>query len=427
MTPIATPHEVAALTPKNSPVVSEPALPSDPHLRAIADDVLARLRYSFANAAAAAPGRGAQGSLDRAFASFVATQSPRAQAHHKQVAAALLSAPSAHGTFGRYASVSPRAYRTIGSDAIVNQVARLSVDRAALRPALEGIGSMLGMIPIAPLPPGHGGGGPDPDPDGGEPGGSKPGGSKPGGSTPGGIVVRPRHDEALGLEFKKLRLFVRKVVCVRETSGVLEGADEISMGGTATDAKAQTSIVSEFVVSTNFVDGNVPAISFSPGTVDVATSDVEFGDSKVFATWDLQTNPVGFPYVYSAVIALSEKDGGGFAQFLKDLYDKVRVMLEAAVSVAAGAAIGAALGSAFGPLGVVVGAIVGAFVDWLIGLFRNDDDYLGAKAVTIALNSTKKSYYDTAGLTSAVGAWQGLTFTTDGAYAVGMSFRVFPG
>ena len=80
------------------------------------------------------------------------------------------------------------------------------------------------------------------------------------------------------------------------------------MGGTVTDPFGKSAIVNQFVVFADADEGEAPA---------------KFGWSRVFATWDIATKPVGFPYVYSAVIALCEKDDGGFYQFLKDLWNMV--------------------------------------------------------------------------------------------------------
>ena len=90
------------------------------------------------------------------------------------------------------------------------------------------------------------------------------------------------------MAFKNLKLFIKWVKCVEETDEV--GDDEVYMGGTATDPSAATTLVPEFKVSADFDEDDV----------------VEYGFSKVFHTWPLQTKKEGFPYVYGAVIALAD-------------------------------------------------------------------------------------------------------------------------
>src|SRR5262245_58730796 len=109
----------------------------------------------------------------------------------------------------------------------------------------------------------------------------------------------------------------------------------------------------------NFVDphGNTHFVDQFQVSDDFDTDEkVTFGMSKAFATWDLVTAGSGFPYVYGAVIAMAEKDDGGFYAFLKDLWEKVGSQVKTAIAGAIGAAIGGAIGNV---LGAVVGAIVG--------------------------------------------------------------------
>jgi hypothetical protein len=220
-----------------------------------------------------------------------------------------------------------------------------------------------------------------------------------------GIVIKLDPDLIGGLAFKKMRLFIRSVKCIEETSEI--GSDEINLGGTVTDPFGNTSVVQQFEVSDDFDEGE----------------SVNYGTSKVFATWDLVTKTPGFPYVYAGVIAMAEKDDGGFYKFLNELWK----MVEDKVKTAVGAAIGAAIGGAIGNvLGAVVGAIVGALVGWLISLFDNADDIVAVKPLLMTLASCKKSYYDWAQLTSANGWTTTMHFKGDGGhYAVTASFKIF--
>ena len=151
-----------------------------------------------------------------------------------------------------------------------------------------------------------------------------------------------------------------------------------------------------------------------------------FGFGKVFATWDLATDPVGFPYVYPAVISLADKDDGGFYKFLTDLWDQVRDKVLAAVKEAVAGAIGAAEIGAV--LGTIASACVAAIIAWIIDLFSgtNVDDIIGVKAAYITLGACTKSYYDWAQLTMPEGYYDTLHLKDDGYYRVGYSFKVFP-
>ena len=132
--PVETPH-----------VVVDPALPSDPQLRTIADDVIANIRYSLA--AVAAEGQpGAKGQLDQAFRAFVARQKPATRQRLRERAHAKLTSPPAlmKTHFGRYASVSPDEYPTVGSDGLVARVGKLSVDSEAVRKGVTKVRLTIG-------------------------------------------------------------------------------------------------------------------------------------------------------------------------------------------------------------------------------------------------------------------------------------------
>src|SRR5262245_32343276 len=176
----------------------KPAMPKDPNLRAIAQDVAAKLRYSFI-AAAAEDKASASGSLDKLFRSFIAGRSAAARAGCRKQAQALLSAtaPIREREFGRYAAVSAQQYRTIGSDKIVGKVGKLNVQKEPTKAALLKLNtSILGNGFKAP-----------------------------------NSFISP--DLLAGLEFKTMTLFIRGVRCLEETDEV--GSDEINIGGAATD------------------------------------------------------------------------------------------------------------------------------------------------------------------------------------------------
>lgn len=162
---------------------------------------------------------------------------------------------------------------------------------------------------------------------------------------------------------KNLFFKVHSVKCVDETNPEWPGSDEIAMGGIALSDSKQESIINEIFVGGNFDDGDVK----------------NYNPAKVLKQFPF-TSAGTFPKSYAVFLALSEKDGGGFAQFIKKLYDAIKDKLQA-VFTAVGGAIGAAVGSAIGgtvggPLGILVGAaigfILGALVEWIVGLIQDD-------------------------------------------------------
>lgn len=362
-----------------SPIFIDPPLPSDPALRAVIDDVLAKFRYAFSAAAAAEEQAITLQGLDMTFKAFLDTRSASARTRLRERSQSLFSASSgvmgvgvnAH-PFGRYTALSPKDYRTFGFDGLSDRFGKLSV---ASEPLVNSLNRLHDRLLV---------------------------------SMPNPSNAHNRNadtDAASGLMFKKMRLFINKVRCKEETDGPT--SDEISLGGTKTNPFGSTTIVDQFRVSDDFDEDEV----------------VNFGMSKKFAGWNLQTAPVGFPYVYTAVIAMAEKDDGGFYKFLKALWEEVDGKVKAAIAGLVGAAIGGAIGSV---IGAVVGMVVGALIAWIIGLFDNSDDIIAVKTVVMGLASSKKSYYDWANLTAAGGSKFTLNFNGDGGrYVVDCSFKVF--
>lgn len=162
---------------------------------------------------------------------------------------------------------------------------------------------------------------------------------------------------------KNLLFKVHRVKCVDETNPEWPGSDEIAMGGVALDDKKVESIINQIYVGGNFDDGDVK----------------NYNPAKVLKTFAL-TSGGTFPKSYAVFLALAEKDGGGFAGFLNDLYKAIKDKLGAvfaAVGGAIGTAVGAAIGGTVGgPIGILVGAlagyILGALIEWLIGIIQDD-------------------------------------------------------
>jgi hypothetical protein len=359
-----------------SPTLVKPAMPKDPDLRAVAEDVLAKLKYSFAVAAAAAEDQpSAPGGMDRMFRSYLASRSAETRNRYGEHARALLASPVLIRAreFRRYAGVDVQEYQSLGSDQLGDRLGNLAVG-GGLKQRLEKYTKAIFKLP------------------------------------PGQTLTPVDPDLRAGLAFKKMRLFIRRVRCLSESSEWSD-SDEISMGGTATDPFGNATLVPEFVVSDDFDAGE----------------QVEFGMSKVFHTWDIVTTSGGFPYVYAAVIALGEKDDGGFWKFLQDLWGTVGSEVTKYIGTAIGAAVGAAVGAAFAGIGAIIGAVIGAFIGWILALLGEDgDDIVGAETLLITLTSATKSFYDSLGLTSAEGWPATLGFSRDGEghYLVDLACRV---
>jgi hypothetical protein len=370
-----------------SPILTDATLPIDPELRAIADDVLAKLRLSF-TAAAAEDQPAASGDVDKLFRKFLATRSAPTRTRVQQKARTLLKATPQmrRQHFGRYAAIDVKDFAAVGTDGIDKLVRPLKVDSAALKKSIEKVQSHV-RVGFA-------------DDDKVKINGRK--GREKTRLDAGDIDT----DALAGSRYKKLELYIRKVRCKEETSE-LSDSDEINLGGVIIGATGNTVLVDQFKVSHDFDAGEVK----------------DFGFSKKFGDFTIRRDSTGFPYVYTAVIAMAEKDEGGFYDFLKALVESIAKTVSAMVPGAAGAALGALLGSPGGPIFVAIGAVVGGLIGWIITML--EDDIIGTHTVQIGLGSAKKSYYDWAKLTTSEGLEGTLTYKGDGGhYKLEYSWKV---
>lgn len=365
-----------------SPVFIDATLPKQLEIRAIADDVLSKLRYAF-TAVAAEDQPAASGSLDKLFREYLATRNTATRARARENARAIMeSAPQLRRKqFGRYAAIDLKDYRTLGSDGMEHRVSPLQVNTEALKKGVNKLTARLSTMPpeIAQLP-----------------------------NLPEKQMLESggNPDLEAGLRFKKVKLIVRQVRCIEETDGE-PGSDEINLGGSIVGATGNNKLVDQFQVSDDFDEGE------------------RRNPNKVFGSYTIRTEPQGFPYVYTAVIVMAEKDDGGFYKFLKELWDKLGDKVQDMVKGAVGAGIGAALGSLAGPIGTIIGAVFGAFIGWFIELFDNPDDIVGVKTVQLGLGACTRSYYDWAKLTTPQGLKSTLFFKGDGGrYEVDLAWKV---
>jgi hypothetical protein len=357
-----------------------PSLPTDPPLRGLAADVLAKARYALAIAAAgetvAKPGR-----LDRLFQAFLSTRTRSTRAGYQTRGAALLDAPNALRSvnFGRYAAVDPKEYSRSGSDHVGDHIAT-NLDPAAIKNSLGKVrDGLLGLGPALQQAATHIGDQKKPTPS-----------------------LRLDPDWLEGLKFKKMRLFIERVACLEETDEV--GSDEINMGGTAIDPAGHSWVIDEFEVSDDFDQGEK----------------VDLGTGRVFAAWNLVTAEP-FPHVYHAIMVMAEKDDGGFTDFLNGLWEAINTEV-ALVAASAGITVGDPVG---GVLAGLVSDAVGSLVGWILGAFDNSDDIVDVVPSKMTLGSCTRSYYDWAKLTSPEG-WSFLAdFIGDGGhYRVRGTYRV---
>jgi hypothetical protein len=176
--------------------------------------------------------------------------------------------------------------------------------------------------------------------------------------------IEPVHPLAANEVGLNLKLNLVKIKCVDETNPEWFGRDEIASGGVAINDKGVETKINEFFVG-SFNDGG--SKTYNP--------------AKILKSFPLDSiNPSSF----MVLVALAEKDNGGFSTFLEKLYQAVKAELTAIIiglGAAAGAAIGAAIGGTIGTtvagpvgtvIGIVAGLILGAIVAWLVDAFRDD-------------------------------------------------------
>jgi hypothetical protein len=370
----------AVAGPSELPVSVTDQAPRDPELRKLADDVLGALRYSFTAAAAGLPVERA-GTADQAFREYVATRRPARRAEFARRARTLLdAAPSTRReVFGRYAGIDAAQYSRTGSDALVAAAGALALDQARLAEVLAA--PAVGDVRFIEIPPEV----------------------IQQISTAAGEPTTPRRrlnlsgfaqafDKAQGAKLTRLRLMIKKVRCIKPTSGW--GSDEIAMGGLAIDPDGKTRKIGEFMVGTGFLAGK---------------EKVWPGAGKAFAEWKIVANGV-WPQVYPSMLLMVEKDNGGFSTMLSKLWSLVKDYVTAALKKA-GAALAGALGAI---IGAVVGYVLSALVGWIISWWQ--DDLIQMKPMQLHLGAATASYYAAIGLTAEPPKLSTLNFMGDGGH-----------
>lgn len=159
----------------------------------------------------------------------------------------------------------------------------------------------------------------------------------------------------------KLSLRVLRVKCVDETNGSFVerfGNDEIALGGFAISQNGDTVQIPTTSIYPSFDDGDVKV----------------FNPPKIFYTFPSQAN---FPREFGVGLVLIEKDNGGSGDAIKNMTDKVKDLIKAALPAAGGV------------LGIAINVVFGPFVTWFINKIVNaiNDDLFPPKIVTVKIPS----------------------------------------
>lgn len=187
-----------------------------------------------------------------------------------------------------------------------------------------------------------------------------------------------------GMEFQ-----LAEVRCINPTDWE-PGNDEIAMSAIFLDGAGEDSRYNEFRVRNDFDSG-----------------DRKTYPHMIMNRFDLSKG--SYPQTCTAVLALSEKDNGGFSDFMSELYEAIKEEVQVILTVlgaAAGAYIGTAIGGTIGtaiagPLGTIIGVIAGAVLGALIGLLAGalKDDIFPPQTETVTLPTANVSF-DNGSLTS---------------------------
>lgn len=213
-------------------------------------------------------------------------------------------------------------------------------------------------------------------------------------------------DLQAGMAYKSMRLWIKRVDCLRE-SNEWSDSDEISVGGSFIGPYGDVNHVGELVISGDFDAGEIVY------------------PNATFATWPLKTTN-DWPKMYTAIIVPVEKDDGGFAAFLQNMWKLIADKVKSAVAAAAaGAAAGAGIGGAIGgAIGAAVGAVVGLVIGVLIAIF--EDDIMPPITLRVNLHSCTQSYYNKKHLTDSNGYPSQVTFGEGGSkYNMYLFWKVF--
>lgn len=189
-------------------------------------------------------------------------------------------------------------------------------------------------------------------------------------------------------QYSKLELRVHEIECQDDTRELAR--DEIQIGSVSGSGAADVDI-DDVLAETVEMRGPFDIGQFKSG------DSITLSSPWIAAEYMLAQSD--FPRLFFAKVALAESDqGGGFTQFLLDLYDAVQVYLFTIITavgaaiggaIGAGAAAGALAGTLAGPIGALIGAAVGAIIGGLMAVFTaaSKDDIFEPLLVGIELES----------------------------------------
>ncbi len=183
--------------------------------------------------------------------------------------------------------------------------------------------------------------------------------------------------------YKKIGFFLNEVKCLEETDEV--GADEIVMGALLVSPTGEVEKTKAITISNDFDEGEKKTY-YKAGSSNFVGNDPMKGRHLVSAPL------VGpeFPAPYTLLLVLWERDDGGFADTLRDLY--VEVAKEAKLAMMGASA---SFAGPIGPyLGLIASYVLEAVVAFLAWMFDNPDDRIDEHQATVTLASYNDTYFD---------------------------------
>lgn len=376
----------------------------DPLLHQVATEAVAHAKYTFAAVAAGETGSGNE--LADTCRSYITTRKAKSRSTYATKAKELLAAPPEirNAQFGRFAAIAPATL--VASD-------RKGLQVLTMAPAMtQTTASVAASLRKLALSPAFGPALQDAAEDAAEAAAetaiAKAAKDKADADAA-KAAAKAKKNMDDGHKYKFLEFYIKHVKCIDNTGGALEGTDEISLGGNAVGATGVRHKIKPWLVQEGF---------------DIGVTHT-YATAKTFFMFDV---PIikPWPHEFMVQVALAELDSGGFGDFLEKLWEKLKVVVSGILSDLGGTIAGATIGS-FIPipgLGTLIGAAIGAFIGWLVSLFHNEDDVVGAKSNRICLHHSSLSYYDKKALTSPGGIPVTLDFHDDGHYQVGGGWRL---
>jgi hypothetical protein len=206
-------------------------------------------------------------------------------------------------------------------------------------------------------------------------------------------------------KYQTIEFHLNSCECIEETSGALEGSDEIVLGGQVVTPTGKIKNIDEFRTKDEFEEGQtkyydweVCDVLSAGGQIDLPSSiedSCPHGSAdNVYRGYKLASADLD-KGTYTLVLLMGEKDDGGFSDILADVYGALEDEIDAAIT-AAGGAIGSAIGSVIPGLGTAIGAVLGwiasQVIEWFLGLFDNEDDLVASKSWQVTFDKKTVDY-----------------------------------